>query len=120
MNVCSFKGCDRTDDLSEVVITFKDSLDAPENHRIEAVVQGLLVCPGHAIPQPASFVTDDGWNKIVAGLLKAGWAAPNRETVKVAFRHVVMCTYSGCKNTAVFNGFCDEHKHRYYATEDDV
>ena len=86
MEICSFKGCGKSENLSEVVITFKDAIDAPEDHRVEAVVQDLLVCPKHAHPQPANFVTDDGWNKIVAGMLGAGFKAPARETVKIVFR----------------------------------
>lgn len=86
MYVCSFKDCGETDNLSEVVITFKESLDAPESHRCEGVIQNLLVCPKHAHPQPASFVTDDGWNKIVAGMLANHLAAPDRRTVKILFR----------------------------------
>jgi len=29
------------------------------------------------------------------------------------------CTYFLCNNIAVFAGFCEDHKHRYFATEDD-
>ena len=86
MKICSFKGCGKSENLSEVVITFKDAIDAPESHRCEGVIQDLLVCPDHAHPQPAEFVTDDGWNKIVAGMLSSGFAAPARETVKIKFR----------------------------------
>jgi hypothetical protein len=29
------------------------------------------------------------------------------------------CTFDKCVKKAVFNGYCEEHKHRYYFTEDD-
>jgi hypothetical protein len=86
MYMCHFKGCGKTEDLKEVVITFKDRVDAPESHTVEAVVQNLLVCPDHAHPQPREFVTKDAWNKIVASMLSNGFAAPAWESVKIVFR----------------------------------
>ena len=86
MKMCNFKNCGKTENLSEVVVTFKDAENAPEDHRVEAIIQDLLVCPDHAHSQPESFVTDDGWNKIVAEMRGAGFAAPARSTVKIVFR----------------------------------
>jgi len=116
MKMCNFKGCGKTENLKEVVITFKDSVNAPEDHRVEAVIQDLLVCPDHAHPQPAEFVTDDGWNKIVAGMLGAGLASPARETVKIVFRPTQLAPDLGwvCGKCKTVNdeerslcGFCD-------------
>ena len=49
----------------------------------------LLVCKEHATDDVSQYVTDDGWQQIVATVKRAGKAHPDRDSLQV--RYVSIC-----------------------------
>ena len=80
---CAKTGCEKDGHLMPVV-TFASK--AAPNVRATFSMPALLLCADHASPDPALYVSDEGWAQIVAAVKKAGRAYPDRSSLEVTFK----------------------------------
>lgn len=57
---------------------------APNGSRVEFTLP-IAVCDIHAVPRTEDFMDDRGWQQICMNMVIAGYAMPDRDTLKLTF-----------------------------------
>jgi len=80
---CNRENCEK-DAVKKVRLLFYAPSDKLKEKPVEAIFN-LFVCSDHAIPDPALYVTDEGWKTIEKTFKEQGLIIPDRNTIEVTF-----------------------------------